>query len=282
MGLEPVKAAGGVPVMGLDDWAGAPPLLSEQPTLEPLGIDHADEMVPLLEDPALHTFIGGKRATLQELRSRYTEQTEGQPPEGRKTGSTGSCVVARTAGGRLRAGHHREQNGELTADGAWVVAVAQHRAGYVREVAQLLADWLRQQHIQLVGASCPPATSRLESRRPLDWSRANRFAVRRRSALARIGISLRWRQGCRGCRGCGGGGKGAQPRQVRIRHGDAVTVEERPGLLSWTDKDSNGCSGADAGSTRLAHERERVYATFVVLPAMDRWPSVAPPRRHRR
>ena len=69
-----------------------------------------------------------------------------------------------------------------------------------------------------------------------------------------------------GCRGCGGGGMGAQPRQVRFRHGGAVTVEERPGLLSLTDEESNGCSGADAGSTRFAHEQGCVYATFVVLP----------------
>jgi hypothetical protein len=42
-------------------------------------------------------------------------------------------------------------------------------------------------------------------------------------------ISLR---GGRGRRGCGGGGWGRSPDRFRIRHGVAVTVEERPGLLS--------------------------------------------------
>ena len=57
--------------MGVGDWAEAQPLLSERLALGPLRVEHADEMAPLLDDPALHTFIGGKPASLQELRTRY-------------------------------------------------------------------------------------------------------------------------------------------------------------------------------------------------------------------
>jgi len=157
MGLNPVKASGSVPVMGLDDWAEAPPLLSERLTLEPLRVEHADEMAPLLDDPALHTFIGGKPATLQELRSRYAEQIEGQPPGGSQRWL--NWIVRRRDDGQAVGfvqATISEQNGELTADVTWAVAVSQQRSGYAREAAQLMANWLRQQHIQLVVAHVHP------------------------------------------------------------------------------------------------------------------------------
>ena len=49
-------------------------------SLEPLRADHAAEMAPLLDDEALHRYIGGHPATQRELRDRYR-------PHGRK-GST--------------------------------------------------------------------------------------------------------------------------------------------------------------------------------------------------
>lgn len=157
MGLEPVEASGSVPVMGLDDWAEAPPLRSERLLLEPLRVEHAEEMAPLLDDPALHTFIGGKPATLQELRSRYAEQNDGQPPDGSQHWL--NWIVRRRADGEAVGfvqATISEQNGELTADVAWVVAVSQQRSGYAREAAQLMADWLRQQHVHLVVAHVHP------------------------------------------------------------------------------------------------------------------------------
>ena len=39
--------------------------------LQPLRVEDADEMVVVLADPALHQFIGGEPATLEELRERY-------------------------------------------------------------------------------------------------------------------------------------------------------------------------------------------------------------------
>jgi hypothetical protein len=40
-------------------------------TLEPLAVAHAAEMVDVLTDPALYTFIGGGPPTLDELRERF-------------------------------------------------------------------------------------------------------------------------------------------------------------------------------------------------------------------
>ena len=157
MGPEPVRTSDSVSVMDLDDWAEAPPLESERLTLEPLRIDHADEMAPLLDDPALHTFIGGKPATLQELRSRYADQIERQPPDGSQHWL--NWIVRRRDDGQAVGFVQATisvQNGELTADVAWVVAVSQQRRGYAREAAQLMAKWLRQQNVQQVVAHVHP------------------------------------------------------------------------------------------------------------------------------
>nr|BFE88313.1 hypothetical protein GCM10020093_109140 [Planobispora longispora] len=50
-------------------------------TLEPLRVEHAEEMAAALADPALHTFIGGSPATAAQLRDRYTRMLAG-PPSG--------------------------------------------------------------------------------------------------------------------------------------------------------------------------------------------------------
>jgi RimJ/RimL family protein N-acetyltransferase len=151
------RGLGSVPIMGLDNWAEAQPLRSERLVLEPLRVEHADEMAPLLDDPTLHTFTGGKPATLQELRSRYAQQVVGQPPDGsqhwlnwiarrRDNGQAVGFVQATIS----------EQDGDLTADVAWVIGVSQQRSGYAREAAQLMTDWLRLQHVRLVVAHVHP------------------------------------------------------------------------------------------------------------------------------
>ncbi|MEP7018059.1 MAG: GNAT family N-acetyltransferase [Actinomycetota bacterium] len=141
--------------MGLDDWAEAP-LQSERLILEPLRIDHADEMAPLLDDPALHTFVGGKPATLEELRSRYALQIEG-PPDGSHHWL--NWIVRRRDDGQAVGFVQATisvQTGEVTADVAWVIAVSQQRSGYAREAAQRMANWLRQQHVHQVVAHVHP------------------------------------------------------------------------------------------------------------------------------
>lgn len=143
--------------MGLADGAGAQPLDGERLALEPLRLEHADEMAPLLDDPSLHTFIGGRPATLQELRSLYARQVVGQSPDRSQRWLN---WIVRRRDNRQAVGFVQatisEQHGELTADLAWVVAPSQQRSGYAREAAQLMANWLRQQHIHHVVAHIHP------------------------------------------------------------------------------------------------------------------------------
>ena len=68
----------------------APPRLD----LEPLRVDHAAEAVQAFDDDRLHTFTGGRPATEDELRDRYTRQAAGGPPTAARRGSTGCSGAA--------------------------------------------------------------------------------------------------------------------------------------------------------------------------------------------
>ncbi len=56
---------------------GTPPLRDARLRLEPLRVDHADEMVDLLSDPELYRFTGGEPPGLDTLQARYTRQVAG-------------------------------------------------------------------------------------------------------------------------------------------------------------------------------------------------------------
>ncbi len=125
--------------------------------LEPLRVEHAQEMAPLLDDPGLHTYIGGRPATLAQLQERYRRQVVGRSPAGsqlwlnwvarrredaRAVGTVQATVTDGAAG----------QDGP-TAEVAWVVATAYQGQGYAREAAQVMVTWLRAQGaIPVVGA----------------------------------------------------------------------------------------------------------------------------------
>ena len=57
-------------------------LNGERVCLEPLRVEHADELAPVLEDPLLHSFIGGEPADRDQLRARYRRQVAGRSPDG--------------------------------------------------------------------------------------------------------------------------------------------------------------------------------------------------------
>ncbi|WP_250301140.1 GNAT family N-acetyltransferase [Streptomyces sp. A 4/2] len=52
---------------------------TERLDLLPLRVAYAGEMAEVLADPALHAFIGGDPATVDELRARYVRQVAGSP-----------------------------------------------------------------------------------------------------------------------------------------------------------------------------------------------------------
>jgi RimJ/RimL family protein N-acetyltransferase len=144
-----------VPPVGPDEWAES--LDGDRLVLEPLRVAHADEVAALLDDPALHAFIGGEPATREQLRSRYAKQVVGRSADGserwlnwvardRASGAPVGYVQATVTG----------QHDHLSADVAWVIAVPHQAHGYAREAAQLMVDWLHAQGVEVVTAHVHP------------------------------------------------------------------------------------------------------------------------------
>jgi RimJ/RimL family protein N-acetyltransferase len=132
-------------------------LEGERLVLEALQAAHADEMAPVLDDPALHMFIGGEPATHEQLRSRYAKQVVGGLADGAERWLN---WVARDRSSGDAVGYVQAtvttQVGRRCADVAWVIGVAHQGRGYAREAAQLMTDWLRGQGVDVVTAHVHP------------------------------------------------------------------------------------------------------------------------------
>ncbi|MDQ2749029.1 MAG: GNAT family N-acetyltransferase [Actinomycetota bacterium] len=145
--------------MSLDqrDWTKAPALEGERLVLEPLRVGHADEMAAVLDDPALHRFIGGEPATPVQLRTRYASQVAGRSADGTERWLN---WVARTAASGTALGYVQatvtEQDAQLRADVAWVIAVPHQGHSYAREASTLMVDWLREQGVAVITAHVHP------------------------------------------------------------------------------------------------------------------------------
>jgi len=122
----------------------ATPLAGERLLLEPLRVEHAEEMAGLLNDPQLHSFIGGRPATVAELRSRYAKQIVGRSADGSQRWL--NWVARRQEDAQLvgfvqATVSYRER--QPWAETAWVIGTAYQGRGYAREAARLMVDWLR-------------------------------------------------------------------------------------------------------------------------------------------
>jgi len=144
-------------VAGVVDGITAQPVQSSRLELEPLRPEHADEMAPLLDDAALHEFIGGEPATLDELRERYTRQAVGHSPDGSQRWLN---WVARVRDGGAAVGTTQatvsELDGVATAEVAWVVVRSQQGKGYAVESARAMVQWLKEQGVDVVFAHVHP------------------------------------------------------------------------------------------------------------------------------
>ena len=132
-------------------------LETERLALDPLRVEDAGELAPLLDDPGLHTFIGGAPATVDELRERYRRQVAGWSPDGSRRWL--NWVVRRrdpeAAVGTVQAtvGVH---DGAPVAEVAWVVAAPHQGRGYAREAAAGMVGWLAGHGVELVVAHVHP------------------------------------------------------------------------------------------------------------------------------
>ena len=142
---------------GNESWPTAASLDSERLHLEPLTVEHADEMVAVLGDPDLHAFIGGRPATLEELRALYEQQVLGHSRDG--TERWLNWVIRRRDDGRavgIVQATVTERDRALTAEIAWVIGTGQQRQGFAREAAQAMVAWLREQGVTTIVAHVHP------------------------------------------------------------------------------------------------------------------------------
>jgi RimJ/RimL family protein N-acetyltransferase len=113
-------------------------LTSERVALEPLTVDHADEMVDVLSDPALYLFIGGEPPTATQLRDRYRRQVAG--PVG--SDAVWANWIVRTIDDRRAVGHVQatvvQDDSTWVADVAWVVGTPYQGRGLAGEAAALM------------------------------------------------------------------------------------------------------------------------------------------------
>jgi len=129
---------------------------TERLVLTPLRVSDAEQMAEVLADPRLHLFIGGRPATLDELRARYAAMTAGSssPDEVWRN------WVVRGRADRLPVGtvqatlHRRDER--WSAEIAWVVGVPYQGKGYAAEAARALVAWLADRDINEVVAHIHP------------------------------------------------------------------------------------------------------------------------------
>jgi RimJ/RimL family protein N-acetyltransferase len=153
--------AGSTPGVKIQEFPDAPPLAGARVELEPLRVEHAEEMAPLLDDPGLHAFIGGRPATLPDLRERYGRQVAGHSRDGSQRWL--NWVVRRRedrrAVGTVQATVSQQsaaQEEGLVAEVAWVVAAPHQGYGYARDAAGAMVAWLREQGVATVVAHVHP------------------------------------------------------------------------------------------------------------------------------
>jgi RimJ/RimL family protein N-acetyltransferase len=139
-------------------WPRAAALSTERLALEPLRPGHARELAPVLDDPALHAYTGGRPATEEELRARFTRQAAGHSPDGTE-GWLNWVARDRATGepvGLVQATIAEDADRARTAALAWVVATSRQGEGLATEAAHATMDWLRERGVARFAANIHP------------------------------------------------------------------------------------------------------------------------------
>jgi len=147
----------GSPVVTLATFPDPAPLHTGRLTLEPLRVEHAAETTVLLDDPELHTFIGGSPPTEEELVERYRHQTTGWSPD--RSQRWLNWVVRRQDDDRVVGTVQATVtsfDGGLAAEVAWVVGAGYQGRGYAKEAAATMVTWLRSRGVSRVVAHVHP------------------------------------------------------------------------------------------------------------------------------
>ncbi|HVX47669.1 MAG TPA: GNAT family N-acetyltransferase [Mycobacteriales bacterium] len=126
-------------------------------TLEPLRVDHAEEMAVVLADPRLYTFTGGEPPTVAELRARYRRQSAGRSDDGGQAWL--NWIVRRVSDGAALGFVQATVTGpaaDRSAEIAWVIGAAHQGLGWACRAAALMVAQLRAAGVPALTAHIHP------------------------------------------------------------------------------------------------------------------------------
>jgi RimJ/RimL family protein N-acetyltransferase len=132
-------------------------LESSRLLLEPLRVEHADELASVLNDRSLYRFTGGSPPTQEELRARFERQVLGRSPDGRAAWL--NWVLRERATSRVVGTVQatvKDGAASRTAELAWVIGTQHQGNGFAREAAAVMAAWLRDQGVTRLRAHVHP------------------------------------------------------------------------------------------------------------------------------
>jgi RimJ/RimL family protein N-acetyltransferase len=121
--------------------------------LVPLKAADAAELSPLLDDPALHRYIGGAPLGAAQLEERYRRLEAGAPPDIGEQWL--NWVIRRREDGKAVGTAQATIRGD-TALVAWVIATRWQGRGYAKAAAQALVTWLKDELGLTVAANIHP------------------------------------------------------------------------------------------------------------------------------
>jgi RimJ/RimL family protein N-acetyltransferase len=123
-------------------------------TLEPLRVEHAEEMVAVLGDPRLHEFTGGQPKSLDELRQTYRRRVVGQSSDGAQ-GWLNWTVRLKANGAAIGTVQATLRQGDA-AILAWTIGSEHQGHGFAKEAAAAMAGWLRRNQVERFTAHIRP------------------------------------------------------------------------------------------------------------------------------
>lgn len=123
--------------------------------LERIEPDDADELAPVLADPALYRFIGGKPPAVDVLRARFERWSVGHSADG--TEEWRNWMIRESAGGHAVG----TMQATIVEDGtaawiAWLIGVPWQGRGFATEAANALVVWLEARGVHTVRADIHP------------------------------------------------------------------------------------------------------------------------------
>ncbi len=119
-------------------------LISERLRIEPLRSEHAEVVLPSLQDPAIYTYLPGDPPTAEVLQRRYDFWAQGRSPDGEELWLNWIAFLrdSMTPVGTFQATLPKDEPGAF----AYVVFPSFWRQGYAQEIARCVITHLFASH----------------------------------------------------------------------------------------------------------------------------------------